>query len=93
MVYPWLHELMLVSHCNSGKEIPLFDKRNVLQAACNAITNLCMQIPGDNIRSQHDAMLPSLLPNLSHQHSRVRASSLAALNTLVIKVRGCRCAV
>lgn len=84
---------MLVAHCNSGKNISEWDKRNVLQAACNAITNLCKQIPGDNIRSQHDAMLPSLLPNLSHQHSRVRAASLAALDILVIKVCGCRFAV
>lgn len=84
---------MLVAHCNSGKEISQYDNRNVLQAACSAITNLCKQLPGDNIRSQHDAVLPSLLPNLSHQHSRVRASSLAALDTLVIKVCGCWCAV
>lgn len=61
----------------------------MLQAACNAVTNLCKQMPGDAICSQHDAMLPSLVPNLSHQHSRVRASSLAALDTLVIKVCGC----
>lgn len=50
-------------------------------------------MPADAIRSQHDDLLPSLLPNLSHQHSRVRASSLAALDTLVIKVRGCWSAV
>ena len=65
----------------------------VLQAGCSAITNLCKQMPADAIRSQHDNLLPSLLPNLSHQHSRVRASSLAALDTLVAKVSGCCCAV
>ena len=84
-----------VAHWQSGKSrfLSTLNKHLVLQAACNAITNLCKRLPGDNIRSQHDAILPSLLPNLSHQHSRVRASSLAALDTLVIKVCGCWCAV
>lgn len=57
-----------------------------MQAGCSAITNLCKHVPTDAIRPQHDALLASLLPNLSHQHSRVRASTLAALDTLVIKV-------
>lgn len=65
------------------------DNLLVLQAGCSAITNLCKQMPADAMCSQHESLLPSLLPNLSHQHSRVRASSLAALDTMVMKVWGC----
>lgn len=58
-----------------------------LQAGCSAIANLCKQLPSDALRPQHDALLASLLPNLGHQHSRVRVSTLAALDTLVTKVQ------
>ncbi len=58
-----------------------------LQAGCSAIANLCKQLPSDALRPQHDALLASLLPNLGHQHSRVRISTLAALDTLVTKVQ------
>ncbi len=58
-----------------------------LQAGCSAIANLCKQLPSDALRPQHDALLASLLPNLGHQHSRVRMSTLAALDTLVTKVQ------
>ena len=58
----------------------------LLQAGCSAIANLCKQIPSDALQSQQDALLASLLPNLGHQHSKVRLSTLAALDTLVTKV-------
>lgn len=57
-----------------------------MQAGCSAITNLCKTVPTDAICSEHDALLASLLPNISHQHSRVRSSTLDALDTLVMKV-------
>ena len=58
----------------------------LLQAGCSAIANLCKQVPSDALQSQQDALLASLLPNLGHQHSKVRLSTLAALDTLVTKV-------
>ncbi|KAA6419548.1 MAG: hypothetical protein FRX49_10473 [Trebouxia sp. A1-2] len=58
---------------------------DIKKAGCSAIANLCKQLPSDALRPQHDALLASLLPNLGHQHSRVRVSTLAALDTLVTK--------
>ena len=58
----------------------------LMQTGCSAIANLCQQLPADALRAEHEALLASLIPNLSHQHSRVRVSTLAALDTLVNKV-------
>lgn len=56
------------------------------QAGCTAIANLCRQVPLTALESQHETLLASLLPNLSHQHSRVRSATLTALDILVSKV-------
>lgn len=57
------------------------------QAGGTAIANLCDQVTSSALGSQHEALLASLLPNLSHQHSRVRAATLTAVDMLVTKVR------
>ena len=59
---------------------------SLMQTGCSAIANLCQQLPADALHAEHETLLASLIPNLSHQHSRVRVSTLAALDTLVNKV-------
>ena len=60
-----------------------------VQAACTALTSLCSCVDPHQLQPHNEALLTSLLPNLAHQHSKVRAASLDALDALVAKVRGC----
>ena len=61
--------------------------RAAMQAGCIAISNLCKEMDADIVRPHDVALLASLIPNLTHQHSKVRMSTLAALDKLVLKVR------
>lgn len=61
-----------------------------MQAACGAVASLADgSCPAQALEPHLDALLSSLLPDLQHQHSRVRLEALGALNSLVLK--GLRC--
>lgn len=54
--------------------------------ACSSLVQLAAgPCPADALEPHLDTLLSSLLPNLQHQHSRVRLAALEALHALVLK--------
>ncbi len=58
---------------------------NLAQVACNSLVMLASSnCDSQSLEPHLDALLSALLPNLQHQHSRVRLAALEALHALVM---------
>mmetsp|Transcript_29245 Transcript_29245/g.93541 ORF Transcript_29245/g.93541 Transcript_29245/m.93541 type:complete len:731 (-) Transcript_29245:21-2213(-) len=56
----------------------------VKKAACKAVEALCATCPLNALQPHAQILAAGLLANLGHQHSKVRASCLSALSSLVL---------
>ncbi|GLC36173.1 HEAT repeat-containing protein 2 [Pleodorina starrii] len=56
---------------------------DIKKAGCAAIETAASRLPLDALAPEFERLLNSLAPNLQHQHSRVRLSSIQALDALV----------
>jgi len=59
-----------------------------VQAGCGGTVGLAARLPANALAAQGGGLAAALAGCLAHAHSRVRLAALAALDALVLQVRG-----